>query len=163
MSFVDRVRRLNASERNCTSISSNGSSVGEGVKFAQSGYKTRFSMFLSKCCCKCVCCGSKDSLESSCWTKLRHLCQRIKDHRVFDYFILCLIFASSFILVFEDIHLPERPVLQKALEVLDIIFCILFIIEFFIKLIALGVKAYIKNGWNVLDFFIIVSSVAGEN
>lgn len=46
----------------------------------------------------------------------------------------------------------------------DIIFTIMFIIEAFIKIIALGFlfngkESYIRNPWNILDFTVVLTSV----
>ena len=44
---------------------------------------------------------------------------------------------------------------------LDVIFTIIFTIELFLKWFAYGIRTYFKNGWNGLDFVIVIVSVFG--
>ena len=62
----------------------------------------------------------------------------------------------SFLQVFEDIYLSSKPQLMKALDILNIIFCVIFFIEFVLKIVGLGAFGYFKNPWNCLDFMIVV-------
>lgn len=56
---------------------------------------------------------------------------------------------------------------SKALVILDVIFLIIFVIEAVLKIIAFGffwnnyegVQPYILNGWNLLDFTVVVISL----
>ena len=60
-----------------------------------SGEVSRFCKFFQKCCaCACCCSGC-----FTCWGKVREKAREIKDNKFFDYFILTIIFGSSFILV----------------------------------------------------------------
>ena len=47
------------------------------------------------------------------------------------------------------------------LEKFDILFSMIFISEFLLKIIAMGFvlekNTYLRNGWNVLDFTVVVS------
>ena len=55
----------------------------------------------------------------------------------------------------------------RTLVIFDVIFLIIFVIEAVLKIIAFGffwnnykgVQAYIRNGWNVLDFTVVVVSL----
>lgn len=95
----------------------------------------------------------------TCTHKLRELSLKIIFSEYFMNSIIFIIAFSSIMLVFEDIYLPTRPKLKLAIEILDIIFCIIFLIEAILKLIALGFIRYIKNGWNVIDLIIVIASV----
>jgi hypothetical protein len=58
---------------------------------------------------------------------------------------------------------PES-VKVKTLEILDIVITACFILECALKVVAYGFvvngrSSYLKNGWNVLDFAIVVISV----
>lgn len=48
--------------------------------------------------------------------------------------------------------------MQFATETMNYIFTGIFIVEAIIKLLGLG-KNYFKDGWNVFDFIIVVSSI----
>ena len=60
--------------------------------------------------------------------------------------------------MFEDIHLPERPLLEKALGILNYFFAAVFSLEFLLKVIGLGVVKYFSSVWNCLDAFIVAVS-----
>ena len=49
---------------------------------------------------------------------------------------------------------------MKTLDILNVIFCFIFFIEFLLKLIGLGICGYFKNPWNCLDFLIVTVSTA---
>lgn len=46
-----------------------------------------------------------------------------------------------------------------SLESLDTVFIYIFIAEFAIKVVGLGVKDYFKDNWNKFDFALVVSSL----
>lgn len=67
-------------------------------------------------------------------------------------------FSFFFFQIFEDIHLPERPLLEKALEILNYFFAAVFSLEFALKILGLGVVRYFSSVWNCLDAFIVAVS-----
>ncbi len=62
----------------------------------------------------------------------------------------------------EDINTRQQPILSSLLHFLDKLFTIIFTIELILKWFALGIKNYFTNGWNWLDFLIVVVSVLGS-
>jgi len=62
----------------------------------------------------------------------------------------------------EDINTRQQPVFYKILIVLDKIFTVIFTIELILKWFAYGIKNYFTNGWNWLDFIIVLVSVLGS-
>jgi len=60
--------------------------------------------------------------------------------------------------VFEDVHLNTRPTLKKVLDYLNIVFAVVFTLEFLLKTIGLGFVTYFKNAWNCLDVVIVAVS-----
>lgn len=63
-----------------------------------------------------------------------------------------------FFQIFEDIHLPERPLLEKTLNILNYFFAAVFSLEFILKILGLGVVKYFSSVWNCLDAFIVAVS-----
>ncbi len=61
----------------------------------------------------------------------------------------------------EDINTRQQPTFLKVLNIFDKIFTIIFTIELMIKWFAYGIKDYFNNGWNRLDFIIVLVSVLG--
>ena len=63
-----------------------------------------------------------------------------------------------FLLYFPQIE-KGNPGLFLALEAIDFLFIVIFLIEAIIKLRVYGIKDYFANGWNKFDFIIIVASL----
>jgi voltage-gated sodium channel type II alpha len=61
----------------------------------------------------------------------------------------------------EDIHTRKQARFSQVLSIFDNIFTIIFTIELIIKWFAYGIQNYFKNGWNRLDFLIVLVSVLG--
>jgi Na+-translocating ferredoxin:NAD+ oxidoreductase RnfA subunit len=54
--------------------------------------------------------------------------------------------------------------MNKFLKICDEVFTVIFVCEMVMKVIARGFifngkRAYLRNGWNVLDFIIVLTSV----
>mmetsp|Transcript_11321 Transcript_11321/g.26831 ORF Transcript_11321/g.26831 Transcript_11321/m.26831 type:complete len:1216 (+) Transcript_11321:1-3648(+) len=100
---------------------------------------------------------------------VRVFLNRIVSHRYFEYTIIALILFSSICLALDSAELADRvrfggnssaATLDKALTVLDKVFVALFVLEAVLKIIVMGFVlhpgAYLRNPWNVLDFFIVI-------
>jgi len=86
------------------------------------------------------------------------------ENKWFDYFILGLILISSVALAFENPLNDPDSRRVKFLTILDYVTTSIFSTEVVIKVIALGFyfsgeKSYIRNEWNIVDFFIVISSI----
>jgi len=81
----------------------------------------------------------------------------------FNNFILAMIVISSVLLAVDQPDLDPDSGLKTFLNWCDIVFTILFTIEMLIKWVVYGFMftpdAYMKNGWNLLDFFIVITSI----
>ncbi len=62
----------------------------------------------------------------------------------------------------EDINTRQKPAYFTFLHSLDKLFTIIFTAELILKWFAYGIKNYFTNGWNWLDFLIVVVSVLGS-
>jgi hypothetical protein len=61
----------------------------------------------------------------------------------------------------EDIYTREKPTFSKVVARFDKIFTVIFTTELLIKWFVYGMKKYFTNGWNLLDFVIVVVSLIG--
>ena len=93
------------------------------------------------------------------WINVRTSVLSVVDTPVFEWLILVLIFASSITLCFEDIYLDDNPNLKAVLYWTNLAFCMLFVIEMFLKWLALGYCKYFTSFWTILDFIIIFVSI----
>jgi hypothetical protein len=94
---------------------------------------------------------------------LRRACEGIVSNKVFEQFILLIILASSYSLAIDTPLLDPESATAALLTLSNYIFTAIFVSEMLLKIIAYGFafteRAYLKDGWNQLDFFIVVVSV----
>eukprot|EP00108_Taenia_solium_P000833 TsM_000442900 transcript=TsM_000442900 gene=TsM_000442900 len=91
---------------------------------------------------------------------LRKMCIGIVEWKPFEYLILITILGNCFAL---GSHTPypdgDSNGTNSILEKVENVFIVIFTIECFLKIIALGFVmhpgAYLRNGWNILDFTIV--------
>ncbi|XP_061113054.1 voltage-dependent L-type calcium channel subunit alpha-1D-like [Conger conger] len=92
---------------------------------------------------------------------IRRACISLVEWKPFDIFILLSIFANCVALA---VYIPfpedDSNATNHDLETVEYAFLIIFTIETFLKIIAYGLvmhqNAYVRNGWNMLDFIIVV-------
>ncbi|XP_058166617.1 sodium channel protein para isoform X40 [Anopheles ziemanni] len=90
------------------------------------------------------------------WGNLRLKTFQLIENKYFETAVITMILLSSLALALEDVHLPQRPILQDVLYYMDRIFTVIFFIEMLIKWLALGFKVYFTNAWCWLDFIIVM-------
>ncbi|XP_031636806.1 sodium channel protein para isoform X42 [Contarinia nasturtii] len=103
--------------------------------------------------------GDEDSPFWQGWGNLRLKTFRLIENKYFETAVITMILLSSMALALEDVHLPQRPILQDILYYMDRIFTVIFFLEMLIKWVALGFKAYFNNAWCWLDFVIVMVSL----
>src|ERR687898_1405301 len=81
------------------------------------------------------------------------------NHQIFNYIITVVILLQAIVLAFETF--PEFKNYISLFEYINVSVLSIFIIEAILKMIALYPHSYnyFKNGWNILDFIIIVLSL----
>jgi voltage-gated sodium channel type XI alpha len=72
-----------------------------------------------------------------------------------DIFIFVCIIVNSLVLMLQWYQQP--PEMVQALEVTNNILSLIFTIEFIVKVIGFGLD-YFKSMWNLVDFFVCVTS-----
>lgn len=92
---------------------------------------------------------------------LRKICIDIVEWKPFEYLILLTIFANCVALaVYTPYPNSDSNQTNAYLEKIEYIFLVIFTSECVMKVIAYGFAlhpgAYLRNGWNLLDFTIVV-------
>ena len=77
---------------------------------------------------------------------------------LFDLFIIILIILNTIVLAAD--HYPMDITAEFTLEIINFILTVLFSIEMIVKLLGLGVKQYVKDGFNTFDAVVVVASWA---
>jgi len=88
---------------------------------------------------------------------------KVVDCPLFQNFILLCIFISSMLLAADEPGLDPDSDFANFLKLTDWVFTILFSVELVMKVIVYGLMftpdAYLRDGWNVLDTFIVAVSI----
>lgn len=97
----------------------------------------------------------------------RYFFVRVIVNKWFDRFVTLCIILNSIMLASKEYNNNydkgyESP-RNAVLEQLDLVFSAIFLVECVCKIIAMGFvvskKSYLRDWWNVLDFFIVLVSV----
>ncbi|XP_014366903.2 voltage-dependent T-type calcium channel subunit alpha-1G isoform X2 [Papilio machaon] len=79
--------------------------------------------------------------------------------KYFDLAIAGVIGLNVVTMAIEYYRMP--PALEYALKIFNYFFTAVFILEAAMKLVALGIKIYLKDKWNQLDVIIVILSIVG--
>ena len=92
------------------------------------------------------------------WISL--LCQSVVETSLFESLVLMVIILNSIKMALED---PLSTTTSPTVATIEEIFLVFYISEMSIKITALGFLfnkgAYLRDPWNILDFFIVVTSL----
>ncbi|KAF6205927.1 hypothetical protein GE061_020103 [Apolygus lucorum] len=75
----------------------------------------------------------------------------------FEYFIMMLIVFNTLLLMMKYREAPA--LLEDILQIMNLVFTSLFLIECILKLIAFGFKNFFKDPWNTFDFITVIGSI----
>lgn len=77
----------------------------------------------------------------------------------FEYLISFIIVTN---VIFMTIEFDQMPTLMvKILNISNIVFTVLFLIEALLKIIGLGLFQYFRDSWNIFDFIVVLLSIIG--
>ena len=94
-------------------------------------------------------------------SKFRFSVAQIVTSRRFENFILVLILFYSVLLGMKD-YVDETAPVNVFIGDIDPIFNAIVYLEFVLKCIAMGFTTYMADGWNWIDFFVVVTSAAQD-
>lgn len=99
------------------------------------------------------------------WRKWYHFTA----NQVFEFIINICVVVSIALLVIDDPLGDPRSVMISVLRAVDIFITLVFFVEAFIKIVALGfvnsqlkgfgMGAYLSNAWNVVDFLVLLTTI----
>ncbi|KAK3242941.1 hypothetical protein CYMTET_47370 [Cymbomonas tetramitiformis] len=98
----------------------------------------------------------------------RKACLFVVSHSQFENVVTVCIMVSSLALCLENPNRDQGATMEVSLRALDYFFTAIFTLEMLMKVVAFGLAypqkvglgtAYLRNGWNKLDFVIVVISI----
>ncbi|XP_011298535.1 voltage-dependent T-type calcium channel subunit alpha-1H isoform X1 [Fopius arisanus] len=93
------------------------------------------------------------------YSKPRLLVHNVVTSKYFDLAIAAVIGLNVVTMAMEFYMMPKA--LTYALKIFNYFFTAVFILESLMKVLALGIKLYMKDRWNQLDIGIVILSVVG--
>lgn len=95
----------------------------------------------------------KEFIIKDCLNHIRYYLFLLSTNKYFELLILTMVFLNIILMLNGgNLHPPEN---QPTLNLLNLLFNIFFIFEFFVKFIGLGPIIYFSDGYTYLDFFIV--------
>ncbi|KAM3863913.1 voltage-dependent T-type calcium channel subunit alpha-1H [Diretmus argenteus] len=91
------------------------------------------------------------------WVNFGNILKRIVDSKYFNRGIMIAILVNTLSMGIEYHEQPEE--LTDVLEISNIVFTTMFVLEMMFKLLAFGLFDYIKNPYNIFDSIIVIISV----
>jgi len=105
-----------------------------------------------------LCCCSKQ-LETSLHASRIRVVKLITSNG-FEGIILLMILWSSIMLGFDDHPNRDNQKLHILMDKFNIVFAVVFTTEALLKIFGFGWKSYFRDGWNILDFCLVVIGLA---
>lgn len=93
------------------------------------------------------------------YSPLRMFVHNVVTSKYFDLAIAAVIGLNVVTMAMEYYMMPRA--LEYALKIFNYFFTAVFILEAIMKLVALGLKIYMKDKWNQLDVAIVILSIVG--
>ena len=96
--------------------------------------------------------------------QFRWVCICIVHNWAFEGFIIFIIMCNSFLLAYEDPTVEYTGEAKQIMTFAENVFMAVYTIEMIMKIIALGFvmqpHSYLRDGWNVMDFTVVILSWA---
>jgi len=105
---------------------------------------------------------TSDSVFCECMarSRWRRTFLNIANNKYFENFIMLVILSNCFLMAIEPPKADSND--QPIWKIMEYVFQIIYTIEMFIKIFAQGLifdkYTYLRDGWNVVDFVIVLSS-----
>ncbi|XP_042364235.1 voltage-dependent T-type calcium channel subunit alpha-1G [Plectropomus leopardus] len=93
------------------------------------------------------------------YSPIRRMIHKMCTSPHLDLFITIVIGLNVITMSMEHYQQPKE--LDKALEICNYIFTLIFVLESVFKLVAFGLRRFFKDKWNLLDLAIVLLSIMG--
>ena len=87
------------------------------------------------------------------------MCYKVVVNPAFEWVILVLVSINAVMMATDRYPMTESH--HNFLYTVEVLFCVIYSIEALIKIIAYGLRPYTKNGFNLMDFVIVIFSIVG--
>ena len=81
-------------------------------------------------------------------------------HSVFEMLMLTIVLINSIIVIIGFIDSNEAR--GELYDTIDYWFIVVYILEFLMKIVGLGIFGYFRDNWNKLDFVLIIISLSTD-
>ena len=97
--------------------------------------------------------------------RFRKFLSKMVANKIFEMSIFGTVVLSAIFMILEEPLSDPHSTFNHVLKDVNIVITIIFTIEMMIKIIVFGLlfngaNSYLSNGWNTLDCFIVIVSIA---
>lgn len=86
------------------------------------------------------------------------LCFGTIEHPLFDGSIMIVIILNTVCLAMDKYPAFDSEILE-TLSALNLVFTAIFTLEAVLKMIGLGMREFLRDGFNIFDLFIVITSI----
>ena len=90
-------------------------------------------------------------------SKIRAWCYDVAVSSWFDSLVTFMIILNLVVLMMKYEGMPDNY--SSVLDILNVVFTAVFIVEAIVKIVGLSIRGYFSNRWNFFDFFIVITSI----
>jgi hypothetical protein len=95
---------------------------------------------------------------------IRRLLSKLIVHNLFEMFIFAVVIFSAILMVFDDPLADAEQEIFKIFDNINLGISAIFFTELIMKIVVYGfifngTDSFLRNGWNILDFVIVLTSV----
>ncbi len=91
-------------------------------------------------------------------TSLQRNFENLRSNRIFELFVVMVIVFSALMVGAKTYNMPEAALI--AIQWLDILITVIFLIEIIVRFIGEEVKKnFFKSGWNIFDSLVVIVSL----
>jgi hypothetical protein len=83
----------------------------------------------------------------------------LASHPLFDNFVMFMIILNTIVLSLDKYPAYDQHILN-VFTILNYLFTAIFTFDVVVKMTALGVKPFFKEGFNIFDLFIVIASLS---
>lgn len=76
------------------------------------------------------------------------------ESQLFNQIILIIILVNTLVMAIDHYEMSDR--LMNILYYINMVLTIIFVVEMFIKILGLGIRDYLRDGFNIFDSIIII-------
>lgn len=94
------------------------------------------------------------------WAGAKQKTARFMSSIAYDYIINTIVVLNAVAIYWEIDH--KESFSQHTWHLINMCFCVVYVLEIVVKMIVLGLKPYFESGWNCTDFIVTLTTLVAD-